>query len=429
MNISCKNRRAFIYIALILYKFLLDYIYIVIIKEHFMYANYQYYPDLGRYLLGFCTYLICIFILPKRHTISNCINLIIFLMSFSTFITLFSFGTYPFKFLLYSLMGFCIQSCILRINFKKFRIKKINYQNKVLRKLIIALLIGAFIYITFLYGLPEIKYFNFYKTSEVRKAFNSTNASTLLLLPLLGRIIIPISLAVSIKEKKIIGTFFLLLFQIWLFLITGFKTYFFLSLVVIFFSILKIKDNISFTLGGLNLAIIGSYIAFVISKEIMIPALIFDRVLFFPALIKYAYFDFFSQNPLLHYSQSTIGHILEITSPYDTHFVYMIGDLYFNKPQMYANTGYMADAYANAGVVGIIITCIIFALIFVYVDIISTQESNSYFLALLVPIAISFNDGALMTIFFSGGLSTILLVLTLIDFDPPGIREKNCETN
>ena len=90
---------------------------------------------------------------------------------------------------------------------------------------------------------------------------------------------------------------------------------------------------------------------------------------------------------------------------------------------------YMADAYANAGVVGIIITCIIFALIFVYVDIISTQESNSYFLALLVPIAISFNDGALMTIFFSGGLSTILLVLTLIDFDPPGIREKNCETN
>lgn len=419
MNILVKHKQGLIYIALITYKFLLDYIFITIIRVHFMYANYQFCFELNRYMIGFCAYIGCIFLLPKRNSISNCINLIIFLMSYVTFIILYSFGNYPFKFLLYTLIGFTVQCLILRIRIKKIKIKKLNYQNKNLRKFVLFFLIASFVYITYLYGLPNIKYLDFYKTSEIRKAFETVNKLSALLLPLLGRIMIPISLAVSIKEKKWLWTFALIIFQVWLFLITGFKTYFFLSFVVIFFSVLKIKDNISFTLGGMNLAIIGSCLAFIATREIMIPALIFDRVLFFPALIKYAYFDFFSKNPFLHFSQSTIGHILGMTSPYKTHFVYMIGDLYFGKPQMYANTGYVADAFANAGLFGIILVCTLFAFIFVYVDMISTKQSNSYFLALLVPIAISFNDGALMTIFFSGGLAIILLILTLIDFDNP----------
>ena len=96
---------------------------------------------------------------------------------------------------------------------------------------------------------------------------------------------------------------------------------------------------------GLLAALAASFVVFFIIRNNMFAAIVFNRLLFLPAKIKFAYFDFFSTNEYIYFSQSSIASILGIPSNYPINVMYLIGGEYFNDSGMWTNTGFLADAY------------------------------------------------------------------------------------
>ena len=92
------------------------------------------------------------------------------------------------------------------------------------------------------------------------------------------------------------------------------------------------------------------------------------RLLYIPAEAHWFYFDFFQYNPLLYLRQGILRGIIE--DPYEYPVPVIIGSCFdYNHTGQYnnLNNGLFSDAYANFGVVGVLIYPIIISvLIFLY---------------------------------------------------------------
>ena len=153
--------------------------------------------------------------------------------------------------------------------------------------------------------------------------------------------------------------------------------------------------------------------------RLMPYALIGDRTIFFPAIIKRAFFDFFSKNPYVYFSQNSIARIFGIKSVYETNVFNIIGAEYFDKPNMWTNTGVFADAYSNLGVAGVFIISFLLAIILIIVS----QKMESFsgdvknaMTAIYILYFISFNDGAFLFTMVSGGFLIVMIIAELVDF-------------
>ena len=157
-----------------------------------------------------------------------------------------------------------------------------------------------------------------------------------------------------------------------------------------------------------------------IKRNNMLYALINERVLFLPAKIKNCYFDFFSRNDFVWFSQSSFAKILNIQSNYSENIPNLIGDLYFNRPDMWTNTGFIADAYANAGILGIAFICLLLVFVLLSARKHISYIHNSYkkvIEILFVLYFISLNDGGAISVLFSGGMLILLILIMVIDFN------------
>ena len=97
----------------------------------------------------------------------------------------------------------------------------------------------------------------------------------------------------------------------------------------------------------------------------------------------------------------------------------MIGGLYFNKSGMWTNTGFIADAYANLGVLGVIIISLFLAIVIGFairqLNFVSGTMQKSI-QALFLLFYISLNDGGAISVVVSGGMIFAILVISVIDF-------------
>jgi len=84
-----------------------------------------------------------------------------------------------------------------------------------------------------------------------------------------------------------------------------------------------------------------------------------------------------------------------------------IGDAYYRIGSS-ANNGIISDAYANFGVIGVILYSLIFVLIFKYINKLN-QKNNFLITPLLVGLAISLTNSGLLAVFVYQ-ISMLLLV-------------------
>ena len=210
------------------------------------------------------------------------------------------------------------------------------------------------------------------------------------------------------------------LIQLYTYGVTGFKTYLFIPIVFFglnMFPKLKIKRMV---FGGLAALFCVLSLWTIISQNAYLYALLGDRVVFFPAIIKYSYFDFFSKNEFAYFSQSSIAGIFNITSNYTENIPNMIGRVYFNMPEMWTNTGFMADGYSNAGVIGVLSMSLLIAIVLSLTrnEIRKCSATTLRCLeALLLTYYVALNDGPAISTLFSGGLIFVLFMVMFISFD------------
>jgi len=422
-----SKKKTGLVIAIIIYKVILTLVYKELEIELFGYVNYPNNFSYERFICSNICFIIMLMFLPKNiNKVSAILNLMIFLLTVLPFTVVFEFSDYDYSYLILTVICFVIQSFIIRLATGRKKEKqakplvKFNNSSVKMANMAIGILTVGTLLVT--YGLPSLSNLNFYNISDVRASYSDNSIITVLILPLFARVINMLNIYHSIKERSLIKCIFFIVVQIYIYLITGFKTYLFLPVLITVLMFVE-KKNIALMLTyAMSFMIIASWVAYALLSEPMIPALFVNRLLFLPAKIKFCYFDFFQNNPYLMFSQSTIGSILNISSPYSSPIPNIIGEKYFNSFEMYCNTGYMTSGYADFGVFGMLVMTVVVSAVFAFLD--KIKGDKALILGVFLNYAISLNDGAIITILFSGGLLFTILYFYVIDTSCVGLKRK-----
>lgn len=302
--------------------------------------------------------------------------------------------------------------------FMRFKVKKLPYYSSTVRFFAGSALVLYFLYAFIKYGIPRFDLLSFETVSEIR---HDSSISTLMSIVqnFVCRVLGPIMMMLLFMRKKWVSFCLVLIVQLYTYSVTGFKTFLFIPLVVIALSFFDKLDVNKLMLRAIPIVCVLCSLVYVIFDQIYPYALVNERVLFLPAKIKYSYFDYFSQNKFVYFSQSTIGLLLGIESTYKTAIPNLIGDVYFNKPEMWTNTGFMADAYSNMGFMGMLLIAVFLSALISLADIFMAENDsklNRGLMGMFLIFFISLNDGSAITVFFSGGMIFALLTVCMISF-------------
>ena len=413
-------------IMLVVYKIILDCVY------GFLHANlYSYYGftldvDYGKLLFGWVLFLfVARYIKNKKSTVSSVFILVLFMLSFAPCLVYYQFNPEGKDWMM------IIQATVILIMdmaFKSserkqahFRNVGVSYKNETFRFVVILFLACYLVIMFYKFGIPKLSSMSVTKISETR---SEVKIGTLLSIiqNIICKILCPVFLLISIKERKP-WLFVLMVFvQVYTYGITGFKTFLFIPVLVIGIGLFKNINLRDCILYGLPLIIVVvSLLYVIIPKEstLYIYALSVERVIFLPAKIKVAYFDYFSTHDFVMFAQSTIGKLFGIPNSYPTEIPYLIGEVYFNRPEMWTNTGFIADAYANGGVIGVaLMSLVVYYGVKIANDLVknSTDYLNKSMQVVFLLFFISLNDGGAMSVMFSGGMIFAIISLILIDF-------------
>lgn len=405
-------------ILFILYKFFLEIIYVNTIAKTFGYVGYTFSTSLSRYIVVFALFIITLVILPKKEgSISSIFNLVLFLMTMVPVMIVFEYGTMPYWMLLGLVTAFWAQCAVINLNIKFPKIPKLKLSNKKTLRACFGALVLFFVAFVFSNPMPDLSKISFSQIHLIRAEFAYSSVVWAIAVEMFCKILNPLMIAISVKEKNYARIIISVLMQGYIYTVTGFKTFLFIIPVVLFVVLISDKNYFKNILRGFTYGTFGAYLVYLFTQMIYIPALIHNRVLFFPAQIKYSYLDFFARNEFVNFSQSTIGGVFNISNVYEKTVPNIIGQVYFDKEAMHANTGYLADGYANLGILGMFLVAIVLGLILNYLNYTCERHSMKYVLAVIILFAVSLNDGALMTSLFSGGLGFAILLFTFIDFD------------
>lgn len=214
--------------------------------------------------------------------------------------------------------------------------------------------------------------------------------------------IIPVMFVFFLISRKYILAILAFLILLYLYVISGNKTVYITTAVVVFFYytghdyVLKSKFFLYLILLAL---IIIPIIDVFILNDFLLRGTFVMRTLFFPALLNYCYFDFFANNPL-YFSENFIFNQF-FHSPLQIKSAYLISKVYFHTDKMYANNGIISDGFMNFGYWGVFILSLLFSLIFMFFN--SIDIDKRYFGIFFIYVFF-FLSAPMFTIFLTGGL-------------------------
>lgn len=278
------------------------------------------------------------------------------------------------------------------------------------------ILIAMLVSITFLFtipmkGIPNLSALDFSNVYEIR-AENVMNFPLNYLLPCLFSVVIPIILVYSLENRKYWLLFLSGMIILYFYLVYAHKSWFFsFFMIIIVYLLIKRELFIGGISWGMSFMVIGLLLGLSFSEKFLTPCSLFiRRVLFLPADIKYEYYSFFASRDKLHFSEGLIGKIFGMEPPYNKPITYIIGD-YMNQEGSSCNTGYLADGYANLGIIGIFLAGILLLILLKLFDAVSQENMFYPNFAILVYNLYGLNDGALLTKMLTGGLGVALILL------------------
>lgn len=145
---------------------------------------------------------------------------------------------------------------------------------------------------------------------------------------------------------------------------------------------------------------------------VLLNAIIAIRAIFHPADNKFNYYEYFSQHPKIHFSDGLLGKAFSLTYPYagsvgQVSHASQGGE--FLSANM--NTGYLGEAYAQFGFLGILLMAALLGYILRGLSAYDRKETFPLITALFAVFFVILNDGALFTTLFTGGMLLAFLLV------------------
>jgi len=398
---------------LLAYKILLDVIYVVFVAPFFGYSGFFLQVN-GEKLLESYLFLILLFLfLPRGERKPSSVGVkYLFILAIVPMLSLYALNDASRFFLYLVVTGFLLTLLTIQM-LPTIPIKRIKNSDTVL-----FLGIGGMSFLVYalmirLNGIPTLRALNLSAVYEVRATVNYGPSIMGYLVPWQAKVINPFLIAVTWYKRKYLGLLAVLGLQLILFLMTGAKLYLFSPLLLILL-LYSIQKRCVFRLGMASViaVILLSFIFYSVGGGIMVPSLLIRRMFFAPAITNFFYYDFFSQNELMHLSESKLG-VLFARNPlesYDMGSANVIGMLYGGGPQEHMNTGYIGDAYMNFGAPGVIIFSFVFGVVLLILDSIARNRNPVVVTALMVWSISNMINSALFTTMLTHGLLPMMLV-------------------
>lgn len=228
-------------------------------------------------------------------------------------------------------------------------------------------------------------------------------------------LLIPFCTVSYMRQRRWFLFFSSIAAQLLIYTMTGHKTTLFSLGIIIAFSYLSSQVNWKIAVPNVHAALImTSLLALFLTHSVWPLAIVPVRLLHIPALISFQHYDFFSQNPRLHFSESMVGRVFGVQSPYAMKSTFLIAALN-GSPGSQSNTGFLGDAYANGGFLIMLLFSTIYSVLLSAVDAISVRSSSrSLYTALSVYIVYGLNDRALLTSLLSSGFVMLLFLMYLV---------------
>jgi hypothetical protein len=228
---------------------------------------------------------------------------------------------------------------------------------------------------------------------------------------LFTKIIIPLIIIFSLELKNKLMTLAGIVYLLLFYLFGAHKTVYLGILVVLVFyrfNYLKSANWILF----LSIFLLVAFFALAILGYDYPWILTFRRVHFLPTLIDISYLDFFREN-YMYWSESILSGVFEY--PFDQRHEFLIGEQYFNRPEMAVNNGLISDGYMNLGTVGVLVHSLLMG---GYFMILNSLKIPSRYFGLYFLVIFSFISSSLFTVFLTHGAFALLLLSIFLLREP-----------
>ncbi len=407
-----------ILILLLMYKSIIETIYTSHVQVYYNYFGLTYNPNFLKYIFSNIGILVIAIFIPKNKEKVSTFLIFIFIIfnviPLSSYYWLNSQSTLYFLLVIFLVI---VLSTLVKLKFKSISHDLYSFNpEKILFIIFIVYLFISF-YLIIKRGGIDFRTLNFNSIYQVRSETNFVGLDGYLL-NWSVKVLFPFFFTYYYYKNKVGYCFSIILIQILLYLSFGNKAFIFstgfLVMIIFLFKRREFIKHFIVILSGIN--ILSVLIDFIFKVRLLSAAVPF-RLVFVPAQIQFQYFDFFSSNEKLFYSEGLIGKLLAIKSPYNGPITKVITQHFhnFTNPDITSNTGIISEGFANAGFLGSLLSILILGVIFILVDSFSKNIPLYVVIASFSYIMFVLNDTGILTALLTGGIWLIIILLFLLN--------------
>jgi hypothetical protein len=381
----------------------------------FEYQGYVWNFSASRLLVSLSCLNIMLWLLPSTlRKVSDFLLNYHFIFPILPLLALFAFQGFDYRLLIAVNLCFLVVLLFARLKPKPIKIKPFE-KNQFLNILHIL----SFTVIISIILLGGYKYFNL----DISKVyfFRSDASSNLpffygYINPCISKVVIPVSLVLSLQQRKYWSVLLSVIGCVLMFGLTAHKSILMYPVfIIVVYKVLRMSKNLNSILLFYSLTIY-SIITYATISPIgkTLSSLFIRRVFILPAHITTLYYDFYATNEKVFYSLSkiTLGLIdYQLTLKPGR----LISEVYFGRPEMNSNTGWLGSGFMQMGYSGMFIYALLLGLFFYIIDCLSIGKDIRLISAGIVGIFMSvFQSVDLLTALFTHGLVLVIIIIAYI---------------
>lgn len=378
VNLILKKNTIFIPLFALIFRGFLDISYAFIVSPSFYYAGLNYDFNIKQYLISWILFIFASFFVPRfLLKVSDFViaSSVFFVLAPLTSLYGLDFDR-PLEPVIVSMLSIWMVRSIVNFRSISFRIPIIKNGHYV--SLILSILSVSYLIVVFLKSGAVLN-FHFSKVYEFRSinaALTETGFHAYINMWVFKVFNIYL-LAYFLLKRRFSWVILFSIIQIFFFAVSANKGILFYP--VILFSIwFFLKDNASvyFLPAALSSVIILSLSSYYFLDDSILSSMLARRVFFIPAHLTFTYFDFFTNNPHVFWSDSVLSYFS--IYPYDSSIAKVIG-AYMGHEEMSANNGYISSGFAHANFLGVFIYSLIFGFLLKFIDAVSYKNVPLWF--------------------------------------------------
>lgn len=421
MKYMLEENKEYVCIILIIYRILLEVIYIYGISPISRERDYTNNIEPLRYIVSWVIFFVFIPYFVRKidcNKFTDMCLMILFLLAYVPGTILIGRKESSW---IYIILYFGYEVCLVIFHFLAGYIKIpyfgiIKKYNDIVLYLICAICTVVVIYISWKYTGMRL-HLGLWDVDKLRAENGNIEVPSLILYlySMSGQILSVCTVALLCK-KRVVSAMLLVFVQWFNFSIDGSKSIIMSEMIAIGIYILYrfIKVRGAWIISAFNLIVIATLLERIICpKQLFFRSMIIKRMFFEPQMINYFYYDFFLYNEKDLFRQSIIRHI-GIKSPYTDEIPKIIGKIYFPTPTS-ANNGLFSDAYYNLGIPGIIIMPILLVALLVIIEAYSKNCRMEVRAVAAILICIHLISSSFFTTLLSHGVMGIFLLLWILN--------------